>query len=245
MKINNIFYVYHLIDPLTNTPFYIGKGYGNRMYHHEKDVLKNIHPNNNSHLFYKIKKVLNNCGKINYKKIIENIDEQTALLEEMKEIKRIGRSNLGVGPLCNLTDGGEGVSGLKFSDETRHKMSLNTKRWLQKHTHPFFGKHHKHISLKIMSEKSKAWMKDSNHRKIISESTKIGMIKSGYIDRVSKSITLKNPDGEIITIKNISKFCRENNLGNANLYKVIRGEIKQHKGWTLPFISEGKPTQPS
>ena len=42
-------------------------------------------------------------------------------------------------------------------------------------------------------------------------------------------------------MKNINKFCRENNLGNANLYKVIRGKIKQHRGWTLPTTILNKP----
>src|SRR5215469_11123053 len=32
------FYVYALCDPLTEKPFYIGKGQGSRAYHHVKDV---------------------------------------------------------------------------------------------------------------------------------------------------------------------------------------------------------------
>ena len=210
---SNIFYVYHLIDPITNIPFYIGKGYGNRMYDHERSVMSGKHPNNNHHLFYKIKKILNECGRINYKKIIENIDEQSALLKESEEIKRMGRADLKSGPLCNLTDGGDGVSGLKMSESAKSKMKIRVKKWFS----------------------------DPKHRKETSIKTKLGMIKSGYIDRISKSITLKSPNGKIITVKNINKFCRENNLGNANLYKVIRGKIKQHRGWTLPTTILNKP----
>ena len=32
----NIFYLYHLIDPRNQIPFYVGKGKNNRMYDHEK-----------------------------------------------------------------------------------------------------------------------------------------------------------------------------------------------------------------
>lgn len=111
-----MYYVYHLIDLTTQKTFYIGKGCGNRMYNHEKEVKGGIIPNKNKYLFYKIKKILTGGGNIGYKKVIENVDENTALLEEIKEIKRIGKSNL-----CNLTVGGEGVSGYKFSVEQKRK----------------------------------------------------------------------------------------------------------------------------
>jgi hypothetical protein len=35
-------YVYELIDPRTNRPFYVGKGSGNRIDHHEKEADKGV-----------------------------------------------------------------------------------------------------------------------------------------------------------------------------------------------------------
>ena len=60
------------------------------------------------------------------------MDEKTSLLKESEEIKRIGRSNLKMGPLCNLTDGGEGSTGLVYTDEMkklRSVLSSGEKKW--------------------------------------------------------------------------------------------------------------------
>jgi len=84
------FYVYHLIDPSTNEIFYVGKGNRRRMYDHEKDVIKGKYPNNNRHLYYKIKKILKSEKKIIYFKPVDNVDEITALIKESEEIKKLG-----------------------------------------------------------------------------------------------------------------------------------------------------------
>ena len=129
---NEIFYVYHLIDPFNNTVFYVGKGYGERMYEHEKEVRRKVIPHKNKHLYYKIKKIISLSGNIIYKKVFDKLDEKTSLLKESEEIKRIGRSNLKMGPLCNLTDGGEGSTGLVYTDEMkklRSVLSSGEKKW--------------------------------------------------------------------------------------------------------------------
>jgi hypothetical protein len=43
-------------------------------------------------------------------------------------IKTIGRKDLELGPLCNLTDGGEGSSGYKHTSESLEKMKINSSR---------------------------------------------------------------------------------------------------------------------
>jgi hypothetical protein len=47
----------------------------------------------------------------------------------------------------------------------------------------------------------------------------------------SKTYQFTNPQGEVVTIVNLEKFCRENNLSSANMSKVFYGKLNQAKGW--------------
>lgn len=49
----------------------------------------------------------------------------------------------------------------------------------------------------------------------------------------SKQATVVDKNGNIIHITNIAEFCRNNNLSPSCLNRVIIGERKQHKGYTL------------
>lgn len=44
----------------------------------------------------------------------------------------------------------------------------------------------------------------------------------------------KSPDGEVVTIYNLAKFCRENGLTEGNMRYVYYGKRNHHKGWTKP-----------
>lgn len=121
----NKFYVYVLIDPSDNIPFYVGKGCGNRMMIHEKSVLKGKITNNNFSLTSKIQSILNSGNSIIYKKSHQNLLGEDALIKESDEIKSVGRKDLGMGPLCNLTDGGEGIANV--SEEIKKKISNSLK----------------------------------------------------------------------------------------------------------------------
>lgn len=50
----------------------------------------------------------------------------------------------------------------------------------------------------------------------------------------AKVFKFKNPNGEVVEIYNLKKFCDENGLQSANMYKVMRGDYTHHKGWTNP-----------
>lgn len=48
----------------------------------------------------------------------------------------------------------------------------------------------------------------------------------------SRKFIVVNPNGNVITGFNLTKFCRENNLDVRNIHAVIKGKDKSHKGWT-------------
>lgn len=54
----------------------------------------------------------------------DNLSEAEAHRIERDLIRSIGRRDLGTGPLCNFTEGGEGSSGRQLSEESRKKMSI-------------------------------------------------------------------------------------------------------------------------
>lgn len=105
---NDHFYVYSYRDMSTNTPFYIGKGTRNRY----RDIESRKY---NLHLYNKIRKQQQAGYNISDFTIIErdNMTAVDALLHEAFLIKKWGRMDLGMGPLLNLTDGGDGVINIK------------------------------------------------------------------------------------------------------------------------------------
>jgi hypothetical protein len=131
---NTIYYVYAYLrsqDSETapaETPYYIGYGKGRRAYnkHHRVPV-----PKDKSKIIF----------------LHENLSEDQAKEIEIKEILKYGRKNLGTGILLNMTNGGEGVSGMIHSEETKKIMSANRRKELNS----FYGKSHSDETKKKMS----------------------------------------------------------------------------------------------
>lgn len=57
-------------------------------------------------------------------------------------------------------------------------------------------------------------------------------------EKRSRAYRLISPEGEIIEGKNLTKFCRENDLNQGNMCSVCRGEITSYKGWTGTYVYE-------
>ena len=111
------FYVYTYSYP-DGTPFYVGKGTGRRYKRHLEQAKY-------------AKKVKSWCAKIvkslikkdQYPiihRIINNIDEELALLIEQEYIDKYGRRDINTGILVNATDGGE--AGMTYAPEIRNAI---------------------------------------------------------------------------------------------------------------------------
>jgi group I intron endonuclease len=151
------FYVYILCDPrkpgkyvygeilLSYQPFYVGKGKGRRAWRHSCYIGKHHNP----HKDRIIQKLLD-IGKSPTVVIIKDtLSEERAFTLEKKIICLIGRFNLGEGPLTNVTEGGEGISGYVWDTEQRSKITGEARSGKN---NPFFGKNHSEETKKLMHE---------------------------------------------------------------------------------------------
>jgi len=125
------YYVYVYLDPRKHgnfvydkykfdyEPFYVGKGKGYRMNKHLSEVKSGSYKKD--HKSNKIKKILETGLSPIILKIKKNLFENEASEIEKRMIKLIGRSNMKLGPLTNITDGGDGASGYKMPEEILEK----------------------------------------------------------------------------------------------------------------------------
>ena len=154
---NNNFYVYIYFDPSRDMePFYVGKGKGKRSDYHL--TRKDKHP-----MTYRIQKMKRFCITPIVEKY-EGLTDEAALSLEKDIIKQLGRKDLELGPLLNMTDGGEGECGHICSDETKAKLSVANKG-------------------RVMSNEVKEKISKARKGKILSDETKtkISIAKKGRV----------------------------------------------------------------
>lgn len=116
----SVAYVY-ILCRFNGIPFYVGKGSRNaRVLDHVKDArnTKNL-----THKLNVIRSMARNSQAIGYCMEIDFESETAALARERELIHLIGRHDLGLGPLTNQTDGGEGTS--NPSEESRKRRAAN------------------------------------------------------------------------------------------------------------------------
>ena len=49
----------------------------------------------------------------------------------------------------------------------------------------------------------------------------------------SKNWLIKKPDGKIVRVNNLTKFCLDNNLTKQNLHKTYKGGRRHHKNYVI------------
>jgi hypothetical protein len=141
MKNPNRFYTYAYLRK-DRTPYYIGKGEGNRAYYKGKGQVKL--PKDKSRIIF----------------LKQNLLEEKAFKHEIYMIAVFGRKDLGTGILRNKTNGGDGASGFIHSEETKRKIS-------EKHKGKILSVEHR----KKLSE-MKEGKNNPNYGKSLSKETK-------------------------------------------------------------------------
>ncbi|WP_372724173.1 GIY-YIG nuclease family protein [Immundisolibacter sp.] len=112
-------YTYVLRRP-AGEPFYVGKGIGFRVLNHEIEA----DGDGKSYKLNVIRQIRAQGGEILYEIDLFHPNETEALARERALIMSIGRAEFGLGPLTNLTDGGEGPSNRSPMSKEKHRTTL-------------------------------------------------------------------------------------------------------------------------
>lgn len=177
------YYIYFHINPKTKEPFYVGQGTHTKNSKNEKfSRAYSIRSRSN---FWK--NIYNKYG-VEVQIIETNVDECVINEKEIFYIKKIGRRNLGLGPLVNLTDGGEGTKGNILSNETKKK--IGNRHYPSGKDHILFGKN-RSDDIKEKIKKSLLGVKFTKERKEKLKQSRIGKIPpmtgKGYLLTGSKN----------------------------------------------------------
>jgi hypothetical protein len=172
----NIFYVYKLIDPRNNTPFYIGKGKGTRAFSHLNKNSKTNNPRKDK----KIQEIYSAGLAPVVEMIISDLNEETAYKIEESIILKLGRIDIEEnGILTNITIYSQPPSqkGKKriFSEEHKKKLSIALKG--KKKSNPGWNKG-------LTKESDDRVKRLSENRKKVGNNHQIGMKYSQ--DRIDK-----------------------------------------------------------
>ena len=110
---SSYFCVYELVNSIDNKVFYVGKGKKYRPENHVYTALRG----GKYYVHRKIRKIIAQGGKIKIRRVFETTEEQEALNEEIRLIAFYGFKNL-----TNMTEGGEGSSGFRHSEDSIELM---------------------------------------------------------------------------------------------------------------------------
>jgi hypothetical protein len=239
-----VYYVYHLVNPLTDVPFYVGKGKNRRCYQHLTDKMSY---SRNKRLTGHIRNLRDAGIEPKIIKIKECMNEESAFLLEEVEILKYGR--------IGFDDGGVLLNFL-ISNRPERKMGPDN---------GFYGKQHTEETKRLISVANTGSIRSPEHRRSISAAQK-GKPKSEEhrrkiaeksrgrtvkeetkeklreynlredvlrknIESKQKEWIVTKPDGNEEFVINLSDYCVEHNLCRAKMYSVASGNANHHKGY--------------
>jgi hypothetical protein len=203
------------------TPYYIGKGKGDRAYSKHRRKRNLAVPPKERILILK-----------------QNLTEEDAFKHEIYMIAVFGRKDLGTGILRNLTNGGDGASGVipwntgkKLSKNHREKLSAAGRGRKKSEEHKRkIGEAHKGIP---------AWNKGKRgtcpehqkeiNRKMMKKRYENGYSVSGANNPRAKTWRIIFIDGREIIIGGLQRWATDNGYSTSGIKNIAYGKCKKYR----------------
>lgn len=243
-----MYYVYELIDPRINLPFYVGKGKDKRVYFHlsEKTRAKSENPKK----YDKIQKIRKEGYEPEIKIVQYFEDENDAYEYEEKLIRTYGRKDIDeVGILTNICESSRlpKLKGMTYQEIYGDKWEeqIEKRRQLQLSVGGYGPKKHteetkKKISQKVAGKNNPSYgvpCSEERKRKI-SERAK-ERFAEGFKSPSSVTYLLTSSSGEKFEVfGELKKFCSENKISYATMHAAILYERKgpRRNGWSIEKV---------
>jgi hypothetical protein len=240
-----MYYVYELIDPRVNFPFYVGKGKGNRVYFHLSEQSRA--KSDNFKKFDKIKKIRKEGYEPEVKIVKYFEDENDAYEYEEELIRTYGRRDIDEsGILTNICESSrppklkgrtyQEIYGDKWEEqiEKRRKAQIDAGGYgPRKHTQETKDK----ISAKTAGENNPSYgVPCSEERKEKIRKKAKERYENGFKPPCSTLYILTSPEGvEYKVFGELQKFCNENNISYATMQAAIKYDRQgpRKNGWSI------------
>jgi len=210
--------IYGIYSFVHNKIIYVGQtiiGYENRFKKHLREC--------GSERSKKIHKTIKKYGKENFKPILlleckgEDLNQK-----EIEMIEYYGTYRNG----CNLTIGGETMSGYNHKETTKVKIGEKLKKRWENNRDSILESMKKRPPRKQFKEeleKRSVYLTENNPMHSVKTKEKLSetcknKYKNGYINPNSKKWKITTPDDKIIITNEMKKFSKENGLGYNGMY---------------------------